>query len=137
MATATINTQTPAGFPVELVFTPDDDSKAIADFVERVEKFTAYLAHRGWEPAQSTVIQQGTPPSAAELSSGPTFCGYACSPTVDDRGLPSWIIVDGHQATRHEKQGDVWYSFRDGDTYIQVLRIPKGEKAPAVAGLGD
>lgn len=136
MATATINVETPAGFPVELVLAPDDDSKAIADFVERIEKFTVYLANRGWEPAQtSTVIQQGTLPSAAELSSGPTFCGYPCSPTVDDRGLPSWIIADARQATRHEKQGDTWYSYRDGDTYVQVLRIPKGEHPPAVLGL--
>jgi hypothetical protein len=45
------------------------------------------------------------------------------------------VIVAGHQATRREKQGDVWYSYRAGEEYVQVLRIPKGEKAPAVQGL--
>ena len=66
----------------------------------------------------------------------PTFAGYPCSPTVDERGLPTWIIVEGKQAQRREKQGDVWYSLRlvDG-TYAQVLRIPKGEKPPEVKGL--
>lgn len=95
------------------------------------------LASLGWSPVEtSPILQQGTPPSAAELSRGPTFCGYACSPTVDDRGLPSWIIAEGKQATRHEKQGDTWYSYANGNGgYTQVLRIPKGEKAPAVTGL--
>ena len=40
------------------------------------------------------------------------------------------------QAQRREKQGDVWYSAKMPDgTYAQVLRIPKGEKAPAVLGM--
>ena len=45
---------------------------------------------------------------------------------VDANGLPTWIIVDGKQAQRREKQGDVWYSVKliDG-SYERVLRIPK------------
>ncbi len=96
MATATLDVETPAGFPVELVFTPEDDSRHMAGFVERVEELTQYLAGRGWLPAEvSTVTPPGTPPSAAELSRGSMFCGYPCSSTVDDRGLPSWIIAEG------------------------------------------
>ena len=62
--------------------------------------------------------------------------GYPCSPTVDERGLPTWIIVGGKQAQRREKQGDAWYSVRLADgTYAQVLRIPKGEKPAEFKGL--
>ena len=61
---------------------------------------------------------------------------YAAQPTVNDNGQPTWLIVDGKQAQRREKQGDVWYSVKliDG-SYEQVLRIPKGEQAPPVRGL--
>ena len=138
MPNVTITTETPAGFVAQFTLEPGYDRDQVRQLVEGVEKFTQYLAGRGWVPADtSTVIQQGTPPSAAELSSGPMFCGYPCSPTVDDRGLPSWIIAEGRQVTRHEKQGDTWYSYRDpSGVYVQVLRIPTGEKAPAVTGLG-
>ena len=75
-------------------------------------------------------------PGAAELAAGPSFAGYPCSPTVDDAGLPTWIIVDGKQAQRREKQGDVWYSIKLQDgSYERILTIPKGEQAPAVVGL--
>ena len=139
MPNVTITTETPAGFVAQFTLEPGYDRDQVRQLVEGVEKFTQYLAGRGWVPAEtSTVIQQGTPPSAAELSRGPMFCGYPCSPTVDDRGLPSWIIAEGRQVTRHEKQGDTWYSYRDpSGVYVQVLRIPKGEKAPAVTGLGN
>ena len=44
--------------------------------------------------------------------------------------------MEGKQAQRREKQGDAWYSVRQADgSYAQVLRIPKGEKAPEVKGL--
>ena len=56
-------------------------------------------------------------------------------PDRDDNGLPTWIIVNGKQAQRREKQGDVWYSAKLSDgTYEQVLRIPKGERPPRLRG---
>lgn len=136
MVTVNVNVETPSGFTVQLTLTPEDESKAIVEFLDRVEKFTAFLASREWRPVSIGLASNSATPSATELAGGPSFCGYPCSPTVDDRGLPSWIIADGRQATRHEKQGDTWYSYREGDTYVQILRIPKGEKAPAVVGLG-
>lgn len=135
MATATINVETPSGFLVQLVLTPDDESKRVVEFVERVEKFTTFLAGRSWQPVEPNAPMHEAAPSAGELAGGPSFCGYPCSPTVDERGLPSWIIADGRQAHRHDKQGDSWYSYRDGEMYVQVLRIPKGERAPAVVGV--
>jgi len=137
MPSVTIDVETPTGFLTRFTLEPGYDRAEVAGLVEGVEKFTAYLANRGWTPADTSTIVQASMPSAAEIASGPMFCGYPCSPTVDSQGLPSWIIADGRQATRHEKQGDVWYSYR-GDsegTYVQVLRIPKGEKAPAVTGV--
>lgn len=132
---ANITAETPSGLVIRMTIAPDDDSKMVAQFVERIEKFSAFLAGRGWtQPEPATAVIAATP-SAAELAAGPSFCGYPCSPTVDTAGLPSWIIADGRQATRHEKQGDTWYSYRDGENYIQVLRIPKGEIAPAVIGI--
>ena len=86
-----------------------------------------------WLPSVATLDQVAT-----ELAAGPTFAGYPCSPTVSENGLPTWLIVDGKQAQRREKQGDVWYSVKLQDgSYEQVLRIPKGETAPPVMGLSQ
>jgi len=132
MAVAQLDLITPSGAPVSLHVTKDDATDDIVATLERAEKIAAHFAAKGWGFA----TQQPAGPSAAELDRGPTFCGYPCSPTVDDRGLPSWILVGGQQAMRHEKQGDVWWSVKVGEgQYEQVLRIPKGEKAPTVKGL--
>lgn len=132
MSKATIDLISPSGVPVALTIENNDDKDIIIAILDRADKVGQYFAGKGWAFASATPAL----PSAAELDQGPTFCGYPCSPTVDDAGLPSWIVVDGRQAMRHEKQGDVWYSIKLADnTYEQVLRIPKGEMAPAVKGL--
>ena len=60
----------------------------------------------------------------------------AAASVTDDAGLPTWIIVNGKQAQRREKQGDVWYSIKLGDdSYERILTIPKSETAPAVHGV--
>lgn len=129
---ATIELISPSGVPVTLEVSKDDDREMIIATLERADKIGQYFAGKGWAFAGAPVAG----PSAAELDRGPTFCGYPCSPTVDDRGLPTWIIAEGRQASRHEKQGDVWYSIKLADgQYEQVLRIPKGEQPPAVRGL--
>jgi hypothetical protein len=129
---ATIELISPNGVPVTLEIDKETDSPTIIALMERADKVGAYFAGKGWAFAS----QPATAPSAAELDQGPTFCGYPCSPTVDDQGRPTWIIVDGRQAQRHEKQGDAWWSVKIGESaYDQVLRIPKGEKVPAVKGL--
>lgn len=133
MCKATIDLISPSGCPVRLEVAPDDDQQAIIATLDRADKIGAYFLARGWTAQHADATAAG--PSARELAQGPTFAGYPCSPTVDAAGLPTWIIVDGKQAARREKQGDVWYSVRAGDEYVQVLRIPKGEKAPAVVGL--
>jgi hypothetical protein len=134
MCKATIRMISPSGVPVTLEVAADDDQSVIKATLDRADKIGAYFLAHGWSAAHADATASG--PSAGELASGPTFAGYPCSPTVDAAGLPTWIIVDGKQAQRREKQGDVWYSVRAGeDGYTQVLRIPKGEKAPAVVGL--
>lgn len=133
MCKATISLISPAGVPITADVSADDDPAQVIAVMERAEKAGAYFLARGWTAAHSADAAAG--PSAGELAQGPTFAGYPCSPTVDDAGRPTWIIFDGKQAQRREKQGDVWYSVKVGDEYIQVLRIPKGEKAPAVIGL--
>ena len=135
MCKATIHLTTPAGAPVDLEIGAGATTDMIQTVMERAAKIADhYLAH-GWGLPHAP-SDGATGPAAAELAQGPTFAGYPCSPTVDDRGLPTWIIVDGMQAQRREKQGDVWYSGKaPTGEYIQVLRIPKGETAPAVRGL--
>lgn len=129
MCKITIELISPNGVPVTLEVEKDDEHQTVIDILERAEKIGAYFSHRGWTFSRIEPVG----PSAVELAQGPTFAGYPCSPTVDDRGLPTWLIVDGKQAQRREKQGDVWYSVRLGDgTYAQVLRIPKGEKIPEI-----
>lgn len=132
MAIAQLDLITPSGAPVSLHITKDDASVDIIATLERAEKIAAHFAALGW----GFSAQQAAGPSAAELDKGPTFCGYPCSPTVDDTGLPTWIVVNGLQSVRHEKQGDRWYSYKKSDgSYEQVLRIAKGEKVPPVKGL--
>jgi hypothetical protein len=132
MCKATIDFISPNGVPVTLEVNNEDEQRTIIEILDRAERIGVYFGSRGWTFAQ--LDSQG--PSAAELSQGPSFAGYPCSPTVDGRGLPTWIIYEGKQAQRREKQGDVWYSVRTADgSYAQVLRIPKGEKPPEVKGL--
>lgn len=129
---ATLHLTTPTGAGVEITFDAGTPAEAIAGVLERAEKIAAHYVGKGWsvQPAEPTG------PSAAELATGPSFAGYPCSPTVDDKGMPTWIIVDGKQAQRREKQGDIWYSVKgEAGAYVQVLRIPKGEKAPEVKGI--
>lgn len=131
MCKATIDLISPSGVPVMLEVSHDDDQQTIVDILQRAEKIGAHFSSKGWTFARL----EPTGPSAGELAQGPTFAGYPCSPTVDDRGLPTWIIIDGKQAQRREKQGDVWYSVRSADgSYAQVLRIPRGEKPLEVKG---
>ena len=132
MCKATIELISPNGVPVTLEVSAEDEPQAIVGTLERAEKIGVYFGSRGWTYAHAETMA----PSASELAQGPTFAGYPCSPTVDERGLPTWIIVEGRQAQRREKQGDAWYSLRQADgSYAQVLRIPKGEKLPEVKGL--
>lgn len=132
MCKATIDLISPNGVPVTLEVNKDDDQQTILEALSRAEKIGLYFSSKGWGFAHLEPLG----PSATELAQGPTFAGYPCSPTVDMRGLPTWIIVDGKQAQRREKQGDVWYSARMTDgSYAQLLRIPKGEKPPEVKGL--
>ena len=135
MCKATINLISPSGVPVTLEVGADDDQKEIVATLNRADAIGAYFMAKGWTAQHPDTGASG--PSAGELAQGPTFAGYPCSPTVDDQGRPTWIIFEGKQAQRREKQGDVWYSVRgagDGD-YTQVLRIPKGEKVPKVQGM--
>lgn len=131
MATVTLKLTTPDGYPIDLHLSPEDNGDEVKKLLERTNALAGFLADRGWGFADAAPAG----PSLRELTSGPTFAGYPCSPTVDDRGLPTWILVAGKQAHRREKQGDAWYSYKDGDEYVQALRIPKGEKPPAVVGL--
>ncbi|MBP8291121.1 MAG: hypothetical protein KAX65_00020 [Caldilineaceae bacterium] len=135
MCNVTLRLVSPSGVPVTLEIAQDEAQADILADIERADKVAQWCIAHGWGAGGSEAAASG--PSAGELASGPTFAGYPCSPTVDAQGLPTWIIFEGKQAQRREKQGDVWYSVRgagEGD-YTQVLRIPKGEKAPAVVGL--
>ena len=134
MCKATIHLTTPAGAPVDLEIGAGATTDMIQTVMDRAAKIADYYLAAGWGLPHAP-SDGATGPAAAELAQGPTFAGYPCSPTVDDQGRPTWIIVDGVQAQRREKQGDVWYSAKTADGYHQVLRIPKGETAPAVRGL--
>ena len=135
MCKAILHLTTPAGAPVDLEIGAGATSDMIKAVMEKAEKTAAFYLDHGWGLPHAP-SDGATGPAAAELAQGPTFAGYPCSPTVDDQGRPSWIIWEGRQAQRREKQGDTWYSVKNPDGgYDQVLRIPKGEKAPQVKGL--
>lgn len=115
---------------------PETKGADIEALLEKAEKLANWFVGRGWSFAEA-----GPAALAGQkaLTGGPTFCGYPCSPTVNAAGFPSWIMADGKQADRHEKQGDVWWSVGTGPkgerTYRPVLRIAKGEIVPPVLGL--
>jgi hypothetical protein len=98
----------PHGTPVTLTIESGAETDEITALLDRADAIGQHYAARGWARAEA---QPGTP-GPAELVAGPTFAGYPCSPTTDDNGLPTWLIVDGRQAQRREKQGDVWYSVK-------------------------
>ncbi len=132
MCKAKINLISPAGVPVALEFGAEDTGKEIAKLLDRADEIGQYLTGKGW--AFGDTQAQG--PSATELDGTPTFAGYPCSPTIDTNGLPSWILHNGKQALRREKQGDVWYSIKHGNGEFEVvLTIRKGEIVPLVKGL--
>lgn len=131
MASITINMLSPHNIPVTLTVEPGDETEEITNLLARADGIGLYYEEKGWRCTDAN----STGPGVAELAAGPTFAGYACSPTVDDNGLPTWIIVDGRQAQRREKQGDVWYSIKREDGYDRILTIPKGETAPPVQGI--
>lgn len=131
MATATLQLLTPKGHPFTLSLTPDDDGEQIKALMERTATLADWFSTKGYAFADA----QPTMPSPRELTSGPTFAGFPCSPTTDDRGCPTWILVGDRQAQRREKQGDIWYSYKNGTEYVQALQIPKGEKIPEIVGL--
>ena len=134
MCKATIKLIAPSGVPVTLEVGADDDQKEIVATLNRADAIGAYFLAHGWGAAHADATASG--PSAGELASGPTFAGYPCSPTVDASGLPTWIIANGRQCMRHDKQGDTWWSLKLADGgYEQVLRVAKGEIAPPVKGL--
>lgn len=132
MATVTLKLITPSGAPVDLALDTGDDGKIVAELLDRTDKLASALLERGYAFADAAPAG----PSVAELTAGPTFCGYACSPGVNAAGFPTWILADGQQAQRREKQGDVWYSVKlpDGQ-YERKLHFRAGEQVPAVAGL--
>ena len=135
MCKATIHLATPAGAPVDLEIGAGATTDMIQTVMDRAAKIADYYLAAGWTIPHAA-NDGATGPAAAELAQGPTFAGYPCSPTVDEEGRPTWIIWEGRQAQRREKQGDTWYSIKNPDgTYDQVLRIPKGETAPDVKGL--
>lgn len=130
-ATATLQLVTPLGYPASLTVSAATPPEEIAALLIVAQQTAEQAAEAGWT-APATI--EAEPAHAATAGSEPTFCGYVCSRTYDDTtGAPAWIIVDGRQAHRREKQGDQWYSYRDdAGSYSHVLTIRKGEKAPAI-----
>lgn len=127
MCRATIDFISPEGVPITLHVNESDDTQSIIELLTRADKIGHYFRAQGWTFANDTSYT----PDVHHRRQSPSFAGFPCSPTVDERGLPSWLIIDGKQAHRREKQGDVWYSIKlADDVYEQVLRIPKGDHLP-------
>lgn len=129
-STAQLALRSPAGTRIDITITAGtipDEMFALIDAAILAEEIAISA---GWSAADDASHE------AAPLPAGPnepTFCGYVCSPTTDDRGLPAWIMVDGRQAERREKQGDTWWSYRLPDgSYSRHVLIRKGEQAPAI-----
>ena len=77
----------------------------------------------------------GAPTSAHTTAAHlPTFCGMNCSYTTDTAGRPSYVITpDGEIAEKHERQGDCWWSVKEGDSFRRIVTIKAGEVLPPEA----
>lgn len=126
MTSVTIKLISPSGVAMDLAIPAKDDDAGVMALLDRAEQAAqAVVGRDGWSLAN--VLPAG--PGVAELEQVPTFCSFPCSDTRDDHGHPTFIIAEGKQAMRREKQGDVWYSIKLPDgSYERVLTIPKGEK---------
>lgn len=132
MAIATIKLISPNGTPITLTVQADSETEIITALMDRADAIGQHYHAHGWGFAEAPA----TGPSASELNQQPTFCGYPCSHTTDDRGLPTWILADGERAQRRERQGDIWYSAGSEELgYTKFLRIPKGETPPKIKGV--
>ena len=97
--------------------------------LERIAAALERIADAGSAGPGAHTSSQNT--TAAHL---PTFAGLNCSYTTDADGRPSYVITtDGEIADKHERQGDCWWSVKDGETFRQVLRIKAGEVLPPEA----
>ena len=117
------------GTPITLTVNGDSSTEEIQKVLERADAIGQHYHAHGWQ------FGNGPAPASAPNAS-PRFAGFKCSYSVDDRGFPSWLEVDGVQCRRREKQGDVWYSKPLGnEQFDQIWKCPKGENPPPVHGL--
>lgn len=130
-ATATLQLVTPAGYPAALTVSAATLPEELAALLVIADLAAQQAQAAGWTPPAE---DDPEPATTATHGSEPTFCGYVCSRTFEPAsGQPAWIIVDGHQAHRREKQGDTWYSYQgEPGTYTRALVIRKGEVAPGI-----
>lgn len=129
MAQVTINLTSPSGAPLGLTLTQDDDPAEIMELLNRADRAAQAIAGKqGWAFAD----QRPSEPTVKELTSGPTFCGLACSPSTNALGFPAFVMVGEKMAKRREKQGDTWYSYRTGDAYERILDFRAGDEVPEV-----
>lgn len=131
-ASATLAMITPNGYPAEITITAATPEEEIDQLLAAAANAAEIAAGAGWLPPAAEL----EPALAATATAGaePTFCGYVCSRTYDPAtGLPAWILVDGRQAHRRERQGDQWYSYtNEAGEYVKVLTIKRGEAVPGI-----
>ena len=94
----------------------------------KLDRIIELLTQIAANPAQASA-------QASTHTGQPTFCGFVASWQTDLNGYPSYVIdpPTGEIAQRREKQGDVWWSVAEGETYRQILRIAAGESLPPAA----
>ena len=131
-ASATLELVTPNGYPATITITAATPEEEIDQLLSAAANAAEIAASAGW--AAPAAELEPAPAATATAGAEPLFCGHVCSRTYDPAsGLPAWILVDGHQAHRHEKQGDQWYSYRnEAGEYARVLTIKRGEAVPGI-----
>ena len=106
------------------------------DTTERGTAALERLAHAAERIAAALEAGSAGAPTSAHTTAAhlPTFCGMNCSYTTDAAGRPSYVITpDGEIAEKHERQGDCWWSVKEGESFRQVLKIKAGETLPDAA----
>lgn len=131
-AAVSIQMIAPNGYPATITITAATPEEEIDQLLAAAANAAEIAAGAGW----TTPAGDAEPGLAATATAGaePLFCGYVCSRTYDPAsGLPAWILFEGHQAHRHEKQGDQWFSYKTADgEYARVLTIKRGEAVPGI-----
>ena len=106
-ASVSIKTFSPSGFDVVVTLR---DSNSV-ELMKRMMTALVWLNDKGFKPTR------GNHAPAAVAASKPHSPGGTASGAQGNEADPSWCAIHQEYMQRREKDGDVWYSHKDGENW--------------------